>query len=104
MIINDGYIFLFYDLPMKTKKDYKKYAIFRSRIVNRGYIMLQESVYYKYLRDLKHKNDEDKFIKSIAINKSNIISLKLTSLQFNNIEKICGDFNLKDLSTNIVEY
>jgi len=104
LIYNDGYILLFYDCPMVTKEDIRNYNRFRKKLVNLGYLMLQNSVYYKYIRDLKRIEFEINKIKTISISDSNVIALKITNKQFLNINIIYGLFNLIDRSENYLEY
>ena len=103
-MINDGYMLLIYDIPNKDKLDHKKYITFRKRIIRNGYIMIQESVYYKYLRNIKSKAIEEKYISSISIDNSNVITLALPKWHFNNIKCICGSFSIVDLSNDFVDY
>lgn len=40
-------VIVFFDLPVKTKKDRREYASFRKHLVKSGFMMIQESVYSK---------------------------------------------------------
>ena len=46
-----GIIFVAFDLPTETSKDRADYRKFRSYLVKNGYIMFQESLYYKVIRN-----------------------------------------------------
>lgn len=51
---------LFFDLPMKTKKEVKIYTHFRKYLIKNGYMMMQFSVYCKIFPNreaaVKHVN------------------------------------------------
>lgn len=104
MQINDGYLIVFYDLPTLTKQDIRNYNKFRKKLISFGYEQLQKSVYYKYIRDLKTTDRENYNIKSITSNDSNVVSLKITKMQFEKIQVISGEFNYIDRSVSCVEY
>lgn len=40
-------VIVFFDLPVKTKKDRREYSNFRKYLVKSGFMMMQESVYSK---------------------------------------------------------
>jgi CRISPR-associated protein Cas2 len=40
-------ILCFFDLPMDTPQERKKYRLFRKELLSQGFIMLQFSVYYR---------------------------------------------------------
>jgi len=42
------WLFAMFDLPVKTKKDRKRYARFRKLLIREGFTMLQLSVYARY--------------------------------------------------------
>ena len=93
-----------YDCPMTTSKERRIYAIFRKRLIGLGYQMIQQSVYYKHLFNIKTKREEDKKIKRITNKDLNVITIKLTRLQFNDIKILSGENLTKDNASNIIEY
>ena len=53
MIYDFMRLILFFDLPVVSKEDRRIYATFRKYLIKNGYIMMQYSVYYKYLQIVK---------------------------------------------------
>ena len=52
-------LMLFFDLPVKTKKERRVYANFRKYLISKGYMMIQYSVYVKIFANkvrLNHVN------------------------------------------------
>lgn len=45
------WLFALFDLPVKTAKDRKEYALFRKELLKQGFTMLQFSVYARYCCD-----------------------------------------------------
>lgn len=83
-------IILFFDLPVKTKKERFVYSKFRNMLIKRGYIMIQFSVYAKILANRDAANLEKNSIKKIIPEKGNVRIMIITEAQYNKIEIIVG--------------
>lgn len=83
-------LIVLFDLPVKTKKDRKIYALFRKELIKRGYLMLQYSVYAKVLANREAAVLEKNIVRKIAPEKGNIRMMMLTENQYQNIEIIIG--------------
>lgn len=81
-------ILLFFDLPMVTARDIKNYNIFRRKLIQEGFIMLQESVYCKLALNLSIVKSVKKTLEKIYPPKGNIQLLVITEKQYNSIEYI----------------
>lgn len=103
MIVNDGYLILFYDVPMITQNEKRCYNRFREVLIKNGFYMFQESVYYKYIRELKYSNRFIDNIRLIAPDNSNVKGIFLTKKQFEDIEIIKGT-KLKRLDSLVEEF
>ncbi|MDF9824448.1 CRISPR-associated protein Cas2 [Breznakia sp. PF5-3] len=83
-------VVLFFDLPMVTNEDKKRYRKFRKFLIKEGFIMVQESVYSKLVLN----SGSARFIyKKVDQNKPTyglIQLLTITEKQYNNIEFVLG--------------
>lgn len=100
-----GIIFVAFDLPTETSKDRADYRKFRSYLVKNGYIMFQESLYYKVIRNNLNNAKE---IHEVAVNapdKGNIIALPLTINEMNKLRTINGSgINMEELTEEVFFY
>lgn len=73
---------LFFDLPMKTKKEVKIYTHFRKYLIKNGYMMMQFSVYCKIFPNreaaVKHVN----ILKKMILKKDKLELLLVTESTF----------------------
>ena len=78
---------LFFDLPMKTKKEVKIYTHFRKYLIKNGYMMMQFSVYCKIFPNreaaVKHVN----ILKKNIPKEGQIRLLLVTEKQYSKIIK-----------------
>ena len=81
---------LFFDLPVKTKKERRIYGRFRKVLIEKGFFMIQFSVYAKIYanRDAAIK-DKDSIRKKVP-EKGNIRIMIVTEKQYSNMEIIIG--------------
>lgn len=83
-------IIVFFDLPVKTKKDRRIYSLFRKALIKRGYFMMQYSIYTKILAN-RDAGDIEKFaIKKLSPEKGNIRIMLITEKQYQKIDVIIG--------------
>ena len=91
---------LFFDLPMKTKKEVKIYTHFRKYLIKNGYMMMQFSVYCKIFAN------RDAAVKHAAMlyrnipPKGQIRLLLVTEKQYAKIEIISGGKSLQEEIVN----
>jgi len=86
MELNFMYILIMFDLPTKTKKDRKKYTLFRKQMLDDGFTMLQYSVYMRICKSNYSANAHIKYIKRIIPLKGEVRILKLTDKVYNSME------------------
>lgn len=74
-----GVLLLFFDFPMTTKQERKKYTAFRKYLKRSGFLPLQESVYVKYLRNASSASREIEKIGQYATeeNRISVLALKI---------------------------
>lgn len=81
---------LFFDLPVKTKSERKIYSKFRKALIEKGFFMLQYSVYVKIYANRDAAEAEKITVKRIAPEKGNIRIIVVTEKQFSKMEIIIG--------------
>ena len=84
-------IVIFFDLPTLTEANRKEYRNFRKYLIKYGFLMMQESVYFKLV---PNKNVGQAVINNIKKKKPSaglVQALMVTENQYKNIEFICGD-------------
>ena len=94
-------ILVFFDLPVLTKIDKKKYVSFRRFLIKNGFIMIQFSVYVKlcYTEDYTEESAK-KLEKTCPETEGKIRYLKLTENQYQSIKLVRGESNILELSQN----
>jgi CRISPR-associated protein Cas2 len=84
------YLFVFFDLPVKTKKERRDATRFRKFLVNDGYDMMQLSVYTRVCRG---QDAADKHVGRVEKNlppKGSIRALQVTERQFARMKLLVG--------------
>jgi len=84
------YLFVFFDLPVKTKAERRAATRFRKFLVNDGYDMMQLSVYTRVCRG---QDAADKHLGRVEKNlpkKGSIRALQVTERQFARMKLLVG--------------
>ncbi len=79
------WIFVFFDLPVTTKKSRKKAAQFRNELLKDGFTMLQYSVYIRHCASKESKNMHVRRIKNLIPDKGHVNILSVTDKQYGKI-------------------
>ena len=82
---------LMFDIPNTSKEEQRVYRKFRKKIIRNGFVMFQESVYFKVLNDTAHSAGQIEAIKSYAPDNAAISAIPLTMAEFLNIRNISGE-------------
>lgn len=85
------YLFVFFDLPVKTKQERRNATRFRKFLINDGYDMMQLSVYTRVCRG---QDAADKHLGRIEKNlppKGSIRTLQVTERQFARMRLLVGN-------------
>jgi len=83
-------LIVFFDLPTKTKKDRKVYTIFRKKLMENGFFMLQYSVYCRICKGVQLSKKYIEYVKKVTPSKGNIRILQITDKQFTAMQLIIG--------------
>ena len=90
-------LLLLYDLPVNDDLDKKIYSRFHRDILKLGFYMLQYSVYTKVIQnDTSMKQNYIK-IERVVPKKGNVIILKITEQQYQNMIYLRGEKNKFDM-------
>ena len=87
-------IICMFDLPTETNEDKREYRIFRKRLLENGFVMIQFSV---YIRTCPNKEFAKKFLPKLKQNipsNGNIRLFSITEKQYNDMEFIVGKKNI----------
>lgn len=90
---------LFFDLPVETAKNRKDYRDFRKNIIKEGFIMLQESVYYKLVINRTALEFSKNRVKKVCPKEGSVFLLTVTEKQFSAMEIFCGELNFEVVDT-----
>ncbi|MFW6272762.1 MAG: CRISPR-associated endonuclease Cas2 [bacterium] len=95
-------LIIFFDLPVKTKKQRRIYSKFRKYLIKTGHQMLQYSVYAKILNNRDAAINHTKNIEANAPKEGNIRVMILTEKQYTNMKIITGkkSFQEKQVKVN----
>lgn len=92
--MNTKYVMiLFYDIPSEESKQYQK---FRKYIISIGFVQIQESVYFKNIKNKMNIKKINRELNSIAPNNSNIRSFYISTDKFDKINIISGELSLNE--------
>ncbi len=84
------WIFVFFDMPTKTKKDKKAYTDFRRFLLKEGFIMMQYSIYTRICKGEESIETHKKRVKEHIPSKGNIRMVSITDLQYSKMEILVG--------------
>ena len=83
-------VILFFDLPMVTKEDIRRYNRFHKYLIKEGFIMIQYSVYAKLALNKSIISQVKKRLDKNKPPTGNIAILEITEKQFAGIQWILG--------------
>lgn len=93
-------LMVFFDLPVKSKKDKKEYTRFHKFLINDGYYMLQYSVYSRTTRNIDDAHKHLKRLEKNLPSKGSIRAMIVTEKQYDSMYLLTGE-RLKRASCKI---
>lgn len=93
-------VMVFFDLPVKSKKDRKEYAEFRKQLLKNGFVMVQYSVYSRTTKNSDDAAKYERFVQSIVPSKGAVRMMTVTERQYESIKIIAGE---KMTSENLLD-
>lgn len=91
-------VIVFFDLPVDTAEDRRNYARFRRKLINNGFIMLQESVYCRMALNQNEAGSITSIVKRNKPPEGLVQILLVTEKQFSNMEFIVGEYETDVIS------
>ena len=89
-------LMLFFDLPVKTKRDRRVYANFRKYLISKGYMMIQYSIYVKLFANRDAVTNHVKLLKRELPKKGQIRIMMVTEKQYAKMEVILGGISRQE--------
>ncbi len=80
------WLFVLFDLPTKTKKQRKNAHQFRMRLLSRGFIMMQYSVYIRHCGTTPYTDTVERFVIGCLPPEGTISIIRLKDKQFGRIK------------------
>jgi len=90
------WLFVFFDLPVSSKKERKLATRFRKELMKDGFSMMQWSVYIRHCASAESADVHEKRIKRFVPDKGQISILRITDKQYGNIINLWGVHQLKN--------
>lgn len=84
------WLFVFFDIPVTTKKERRMATKFRKDLLKDGFTMLQYSVYTRHCASKESADVHIKRIKSVFPEKGQVSILSITDKQYANIINVWG--------------
>ena len=93
-------VIVFFDLPVKTKKDRREYSNFRKYLVKNGFMMIQESVYAKLALNQNVANEICESVKKHKPPAGLVQMLTVTEKQYSKMELLVGSIDSNVVSND----
>lgn len=84
------WLFVFFDLPVVTKKQRKAATLFRNNLMKDGFVMFQYSIYIRHCGSLESLQVHAKRVKLFVPNEGKVSVLSVTDKQYGDIINYWG--------------
>jgi CRISPR-associated protein Cas2 len=84
------WLFVFFDLPTKTKKERRVYTRFRNYLLKDGFTMMQFSVYVRICKGDDNVDTHKKRVREHLPEKGHIRMVSITDQQYARMETLIG--------------
>lgn len=84
------WLFVMFDLPVKTKQDRRYYAQFRKQLIKSGFSQLQFSIYAHYFRGEEASQAKSNRIRGLLPPNGHVRLLGITDHQFGKMQVFFG--------------
>ncbi|MCD8289900.1 MAG: CRISPR-associated endonuclease Cas2 [Prevotella sp.] len=95
------WLFVFFDLPVITKKERKVASDFRKNLIKDGFVMMQFSVYIRHCASHESLEVHKRRVKAIMPITGKVSMLAVTDKQYGDIETVFGKTAKKDIKAPI---
>lgn len=83
-------LMVMFDLPTETSKQRREYRIFRKKLINEGFLMVQYSVYVRVCLNRKSAKFMEKRVSAFLPENGLVQTLMLTEKQYNDMHFLLG--------------
>ena len=90
------WLFVMFDLPVGTKQERKEAALFRKKLLKRGFEMSQFSVYLKYCASKEKADSVGNQVAEILPTGGKVDVLTITDKQFSNMRRFYAKNKVKN--------
>lgn len=84
------WLFVFFDLPVETKKQRRDAANFRKELIKDGFVMMQFSVYVRHCASLESMTVHKKRVKSFIPSLGKVSMMGITDKQYGDMDTFFG--------------
>jgi CRISPR-associated protein Cas2 len=84
------WLMVMFDLPVDTEDARRDYTTFRKKLIKRGFIMLQFSVYARFCTTEEASKVHRKYVRSVLPKNGQVRLLSVTDRQFGKMEVFVG--------------
>ena len=103
MVKRDNLVILYYNFTSKSSEEVRIVSKFRTNLFKLGYRLMQDSVYYKHIKNVSMKKYEIDKVKRIAPSFGNITISFLPSSIYNNMVFISGkSIDLNEINSELI--
>lgn len=88
-------VIVFFDLPVETSAEKTAYRQFRNFLIKEGFVMMQQSVYFKLALNGTTVDAIKKRVKNNVPSKGLVQMMVITEKQFANIDYLIGESQSK---------
>ncbi len=90
------WLFVFFDLPVTTKKERKLASAFRKDLLKEGFCMMQWSVYTRHCPSSESADVHEKRIRALVPDKGQVTIMRVTDKQYGNMVNLWGGSRTKN--------
>ena len=84
------WLFVLFDLPVKSKKERRAYSTFRKKLIREGFTQMQFSVYARYFDSADSSNREAHIIQNFLPSNGQVRILAVTDAQYGKMKIFHG--------------
>lgn len=85
-----------FDLPVETEEEKKAYRIFRKKLIQEGFIMMQYSIYVRTCPNREYVQKMEKKIKGFVPKNGNVRLISVTEKQYDDMKILVGSKSLTE--------
>ena len=93
------WVLVFFDLPTETKKERKRYAEFRKKLITDGFTMFQFSIYLRHCPSRENADVHINRVKASLPPAGNVGIICITDKQFGQMEIFAGKKKVNERDT-----